>query len=73
MRRANRGIAMLVIPTEPIGSIPRPKVSCGAIFCYGKNQITREELAAFEQAAVVNTLRGDFYGSTMSQAFRISG
>jgi len=45
------------IPTEPIGSIPRPKELIEAVIAHTAAQLPTEELASFYDAAVRDTIR----------------
>jgi 5-methyltetrahydropteroyltriglutamate--homocysteine methyltransferase len=44
------------IPTEPIGSIPRPADLIAEMHSYSIGKISREQLLAAEDAALRNTL-----------------
>ncbi|HYK48143.1 MAG TPA: cobalamin-independent methionine synthase II family protein [Terriglobales bacterium] len=44
------------LPTEPIGSIPRPADSLAAMKAYSGGKISREQLRATEQAALRDTI-----------------
>lgn len=45
------------IPTEQIGSVPRPQVLIDALTSFGKAEITQEELAAIMDKAVQETIQ----------------
>jgi 5-methyltetrahydropteroyltriglutamate--homocysteine methyltransferase len=45
------------IPTEPIGSIPRPAYLTNAMRAYSSNQITQEELLSAQDQALIDTIR----------------
>jgi hypothetical protein len=45
------------IPTEPIGSIPRPQNLIDAMSQWNRSEITREAFDAVAQAAVSDTIR----------------
>ncbi|MBV9444844.1 MAG: cobalamin-independent methionine synthase II family protein [Streptosporangiaceae bacterium] len=47
----------MVIPTEPIGSIPRPPELLAAMGSYERGEITAAELAAAQDEAVGDTIR----------------
>ena len=44
------------IPTEPIGSIPRPAELLAAMQAYNSGKISREQLVSVEEAAVCDTI-----------------
>src|SRR5271170_4259085 len=44
------------IPTEPIGSIPRPASLLAAMHAYDGEQISREQLGTAQDAALRNTI-----------------
>jgi 5-methyltetrahydropteroyltriglutamate--homocysteine methyltransferase len=45
------------IPTEPIGSIPRPQALIGGVQAFGSGRITRQELDLLYESAVRETIR----------------
>ena len=45
------------IPTEPIGSIPRPVYLTNAMRAFSSNQITQEELLSAQDQALMDTIR----------------
>src|SRR6266542_3628661 len=47
----------MAIPTEPIGSIPRPPRLIDAMGAFAAGEMSREELEALQREAVVDTIR----------------
>ncbi|CAN5354881.1 cobalamin-independent methionine synthase II family protein [soil metagenome] len=47
----------MAIPTEPIGSIPRPQALMEAMSAFASNEISRGELEAVQEDAVRDTIR----------------
>jgi hypothetical protein len=47
----------MAIPTEPIGSIPRPQALMEAMNAFASNEISQGELEAVQEDAVRDTIR----------------
>ena len=63
------------IPTEPVGSIPRPLKLQQAYAAYDAKKITKAQLEEEQNAAVADTIRrfeatGSLSSRTVSSAFR---
>jgi 5-methyltetrahydropteroyltriglutamate--homocysteine methyltransferase len=48
---------MITIPTEPIGSIPRPKSLIDAMRRWSTGEITKEAFDAIADEAIADTIR----------------
>lgn len=46
-----------MIPTEPIGSIPRPKTLIDGMAAFAEGRLSREELGELQEEAVLDTIR----------------
>ena len=47
----------MAIPTEPIGSIPRPQVLIEGVQAFQAGRLSQKELEALYNAAILNTIQ----------------